>query len=93
MAVVPETPVRPSASLRPRHRPAAPKAEDSWAGTGDEPPWDPEFDGPVTPTVHVGFDPGDEPLDDETDLATRPTTEQQALDLLRDALGAEKINE
>jgi DNA polymerase-3 subunit gamma/tau len=41
---------------------------------------------------HVGFDPGDEPIDDDDPAAAdRPTSEQQAIDLLRDALGAEKI--
>jgi DNA polymerase III subunit gamma/tau len=82
--------------------PAGRKTDDSWAGTGDEPPWDPEFDGPVgrpdagraaADVQYVGFDPGDEPIDDETDPANRQTTEQQAFDLLREALGAEKIGE
>ncbi|MEU7907966.1 DNA polymerase III subunit gamma and tau [Actinoplanes sp. NPDC049118] len=41
-----------------------------------------------------GFDPGDEPLDDVIDERTaRQSSEQQAVQLLRDALGAEKISE
>ncbi|GAA3932302.1 DNA polymerase III subunit gamma and tau [Actinoplanes auranticolor] len=41
-----------------------------------------------------GFDPGDEPLDDVIDEKTaRQSSEQQAVQLLRDALGAEKISE
>jgi DNA polymerase-3 subunit gamma/tau len=68
--------------------------DDAWAGaTGEEPPYDPEFDPPVPGSAsHLGFDPGDEPVDDDAQgSADRPTSEQQALDLLRDALGAEKI--
>jgi DNA polymerase-3 subunit gamma/tau len=41
----------------------------------------------------LGFDPGDEPLDDVDDATARQTSEQQALDLLRQTLGAEKIGE
>jgi DNA polymerase-3 subunit gamma/tau len=64
--------------------------DDAWAGGADEPPWDPEFDPPVPGAAgHVGFDPGDEPADDDS-VAGR-STEQAALDLLRDTLGAERI--
>jgi DNA polymerase-3 subunit gamma/tau len=68
--------------------------DDTWAGSGDEePPYDPEFDGPARRPGYEGFDPGDEP-DDEADAnAVRQTSEQQALDLLRQTLGAEKIDE
>ena len=71
--------------------------DDAWAGSGgEEPPYDPEFDPPVRVTrcveAHVGFDPGDEPVDDD-DPGSRQTSEQQALDLLRDSLGAERISE
>jgi DNA polymerase-3 subunit gamma/tau len=61
----------------------------------DEPPYDPDYDAPVRPvTVHEGFDPGDEPLDDIVDESTaRQTSEQQALRLLQQTLGAEKIGE
>jgi DNA polymerase-3 subunit gamma/tau len=49
----------------------------------EEPPPDPEYE---------GFDPGDEPLDDIVDEQTaRQTSEEQALQLLRQTLGAEKI--
>jgi len=82
------------------NRPAAPAAEQDWAG---EPPYDPEYDGPVrrtggpaaTPTVsYEGFDPGDEPLDEVVDEQTaRQTSEQQAVQLLQQALGAERIGE
>jgi DNA polymerase-3 subunit gamma/tau len=64
----------------------------SWSGD-EEPPYDPEFDGPVRATDHIGFDPGDEPDDDADSGAVRATSEQQALDLLRQTLGAEKIDE
>ena len=50
-----------------------------------EPPFAPEFD---------GFDPGDEPLDDVVDEKTaRQSSEAQALQLLQEKLGAEKIAE
>ncbi|MDG4794444.1 DNA polymerase III subunit gamma and tau [Micromonospora sp. WMMD1082] len=70
-----------------------------------EPPYDPDFDGPVrggagrrggepaaTPT-YEGFDPGDEPLDEIIDEKTaRESSEEQAVRLLREAFGsAEKI--
>jgi DNA polymerase-3 subunit gamma/tau len=127
--VVPAAPPVRTPPARPSARPAG--NEEAWAGE-DEPPFDPEFDGPigalaapspsaapapapaksatppasaqVTPTQampatatatsgheHVGFDPGDEPVDDAVDPADRQSTEQQALDLLRETLGAEKI--
>ena len=66
----------------------------------EEAPYDPEYDGPVKPrsgapgSAFEGFDPGDEPLDDVIDEKTaRQSSEQQAVQLLRDALGAEKISE
>jgi DNA polymerase-3 subunit gamma/tau len=71
-----------------------------WAGRAadTEPPYDPEFDGPVrgagAAVAYEGFDPGDEPLDEVIDeQAARQTVEQQALQLLQQALGAEKIGE
>ncbi|MEV4809154.1 DNA polymerase III subunit gamma and tau [Micromonospora avicenniae] len=80
-------------------QPARPTADSDWAG---EPPYDPDYDGPVrsgggrpsaTP-VYEGFDPGDEPLDDVIDEKTaRESSEEQAVRLLREALGAEKIDE
>ena len=67
--------------------------DEAWPDSNEEPPYDPEFDGPIASAGHVGFDPGDEPDDDADAETVRQTSEQQALDLLRDALGAEKIAE
>ncbi|MGC5029287.1 DNA polymerase III subunit gamma and tau [Micromonospora sp. DT229] len=68
-----------------------------------EPPYDPDFDGPLrgggvsaAPTAaYEGFDPGDEPLDEIIDEKTaRQSSEEQALRLLREAFaGTEKISE
>ncbi len=71
---------------------SVPATDEAWSGN-EEPPYDPEFDGPIPSAGHVGFDPGDEPDDDADAETVRQTSEQQALDLLRDALGAEKIAE
>ncbi|MFI6134123.1 DNA polymerase III subunit gamma and tau [Micromonospora sp. NPDC051141] len=92
-----------AAGRGPRTGPAARKtAEADWAG---EPPYDPDFDGPVrggakrsgvgaAPTNFEGFDPGDEPLDEVIDERTaRESSEEQAVRLLRDAFGAERIDE
>ncbi|HYN95844.1 MAG TPA: hypothetical protein VES42_18525, partial [Pilimelia sp.] len=73
---------------------AKPAAQEGWG----EPPYDPEYDGPVRPVRaggrFDGFDPGDEPVDDVVDEQTaRQSSEQQALALLREKLGAEKIAE
>jgi DNA polymerase-3 subunit gamma/tau len=84
-----------------RGRPAAPAADAEWAG---EPPYDPEYDGPAQaaapPEVaaqsvpYEGFDPGDVPTDEVIDEKTaRQTSEQQAVQLLQQALGAERIGE
>ncbi|RZU72209.1 DNA polymerase-3 subunit gamma/tau [Micromonospora kangleipakensis] len=83
-------------------QPARKTADADWAG---EPPYDPDYDGPVrgggrpaaaapaTPT-YEGFDPGDEPLDEVIDERTaRQSSEEQAVQLLREAFGAEKIDE
>ncbi|BFU41857.1 DNA polymerase III subunit gamma and tau [Krasilnikovia sp. MM14-A1004] len=61
----------------------------------EEPPYDPEYDGPVRGVAaYEGFDPGDEPLDDVIDEKTaRESSEQQAVRLLQEAFGAEKIGE
>ncbi|MET8279886.1 DNA polymerase III subunit gamma and tau [Micromonospora sp. NPDC005174] len=77
-----------------------PVADAEWAG---EPPYDPDFDGPAragrpggaapAPALE-GFDPGDEPLDEIIDEKTaRESSEEQAVRLLRETFGAEKINE
>ncbi|MEV4758905.1 DNA polymerase III subunit gamma and tau [Micromonospora sp. NPDC049559] len=74
-------------------------ADSDWAG---EPPYDPDYDGPVRPgaapapaaVTYEGFDPGDEPTDEVIDERTaRQTSEQQAVQLLQQALGAERIGE
>ncbi|MFI7649326.1 DNA polymerase III subunit gamma and tau [Micromonospora sp. NPDC049460] len=93
-----------AAGRGPRPAQAARKTADAdWAG---EPPYDPDFDGPVrggggrpggaqpaSPT-YEGFDPGDEPLDEVLDEKTaRESSEEQAVRLLREAFGAEKIDE
>ncbi|GAA2527999.1 DNA polymerase III subunit gamma and tau [Winogradskya humida] len=64
----------------------------------EEAPYDPEYDGPprhADPKATIeGFDPGDEPLDEVIDEKTaRQSSEQQAMQLLRDAFGAETISE
>ncbi|NMO52237.1 DNA polymerase III subunit gamma and tau [Actinoplanes sp. TBRC 11911] len=67
-----------------------------WAdgGPAEEAPYDPEYDGPPPRGSFEGFDPGDEPLDDVIDEKTaRESSEQQAMRLLQDAFGAEKIGE
>jgi DNA polymerase-3 subunit gamma/tau len=61
----------------------------------NEPPHD-AYDGPATggTASYEGFDPGDEPLDDVIDEKTaRQSSEQQAMQLLQAAFGAEKISE
>ncbi len=52
--------------------------------------------GRATPAApaYEGFDPGDEPLDVVIDERTaRQSSEEQAVQLLRETFGAEKINE
>ncbi|MFE9955010.1 DNA polymerase III subunit gamma and tau [Micromonospora sp. NPDC005299] len=88
-------------SKGPRTAPATRKTADAdWAG---EPPYDPDYDGPAggrsagaapAASAYEGFDPGDEPLDDVIDERTaRQSSEEQAVQLLREAFGAEKIDE
>ncbi|GAA2518509.1 DNA polymerase III subunit gamma and tau [Pilimelia columellifera] len=58
----------------------------------DEPPYDPEFDGPAERPAVEGFDPGDGPLDDIVDgPPERQSGDQAALRLLKERLGAEEI--
>jgi DNA polymerase-3 subunit gamma/tau len=80
----------------------APNGTSAWSDGSptEEAPYDPEYDGPISSgaaaqsPAYEGFDPGDEPLDDVIDEKTaRQSSEQQAVQLLRDALGAEKISE
>ena len=61
------------------------------APPADEPPFDPDYDRPVS-DQYDGFDPGDEPLDDADPGAVRESSEEQALRLLRETLGAEQIS-
>lgn len=50
--------------------------------------------GTAAAVVHEGFDPGDEPLDEVIDERTaRQSSEEQAVRLLREAFGAERIDE
>ncbi|MBT8226768.1 MAG: hypothetical protein HKP61_10490, partial [Dactylosporangium sp.] len=59
-----------------------------WDGAAEEPPYDPDYDGPAYP----GFDPGDEPLDDEQG-GQRESSEDQAVRLLTEAFDAVRIDE
>ncbi len=87
-------------------RAAAARAGTTWpdGSPAEEPPYDPEYDGPgggAKPAApaqgrpeaqYEGFDPGDVPLDVVVDEKTaRQSSEQQAVQLLRDAFGAERI--
>jgi DNA polymerase III subunit gamma/tau len=62
-------------------------------GPLDEPPYDPEFDGPPGGRPQLeGFAPGDEPTDEVIDAtAARQTSEELALDSLRKNFNVEKI--
>ncbi len=73
-----------NAPRRPSRDAPPPPAEPEWP-TGSRPSGVTEHD--------IGFDDDDEPLDDD-DLAASPQSgEQQAIDLLRQTLGAETISE
>jgi len=75
---------------------AAASGDWSDGSSAEEPPFDPDFDVslPSAGPGYEGFDPGDEPLDDVIDEKTaRQSSEQQAMQLLQDAFGAEKIGE
>ncbi len=85
---------QPSTTAGARGGASSGTGSDGWAdGSGaEEPPYDPDYDGPA-PGIE-GFDPGDEPLDDVIDEKTaRQSSEQQAMQLLKEAFGAEKIGE
>jgi DNA polymerase-3 subunit gamma/tau len=84
-----------TAGGRPAGKPAA-AGDSAWSdgSVTEEAPYDPEFDGPSGAPSYEGFDPGDEPLDDVIDEKTaRESSEQQAMRLLQEAFGAEKIGE
>jgi len=67
--------------------PPSPSASRRPAGS-DRPAWHEE---PPPYETEYGFDPGDEPIDDEPPAA-RESSEEQALRLLREHLGAERID-
>jgi DNA polymerase-3 subunit gamma/tau len=82
------------AANAPRRGAGAPAAvaESVWEGAAaDEPPFDPDYDRPVADPRFPGLDPGDELLDDANSV--RESSEEAALRLLSEALGAEKIGE
>ena len=89
---------RNGGAAKPEPAPDATARADAWSdgSPAEEPPYDPDYDGPVGAgsATYEGFDPGDEPLDDVIDEKTaRQSSEQQAMQLLQDAFGAEKIGE
>jgi DNA polymerase-3 subunit gamma/tau len=68
-------PARSAAKAAPAARPAPARGGRSFAEPPpDEPPFDPEYDR----APYDGFDPGDEPLDDET-TSVRVSSEEQAI--------------
>ncbi len=69
----------------PANSPANGQADDD-APPADEPPFDPDYDAP-------GFDPGDEPMEEAGTPTIRESSEDQALRLLSEAFGAEKIGD
>ncbi|WP_326561659.1 DNA polymerase III subunit gamma and tau [Micromonospora sp. NBC_01796] len=82
-----------AAGRGPKPQAAVRTADRDWAG---DPPYDPDYDGPPRAAGggYEGFDPGDEPLDEVVDERTaRQTSEQQAMELLRQQLGAERIGD
>jgi DNA polymerase-3 subunit gamma/tau len=87
-AAPPGTPTKPGVA-------AARNGSQSRDGaSADEPPYDPDYDPPVHDPQYPGFDPGDEPTDDVIDdRVVRESTEEHALRLLSEALGAEKIDD
>ncbi|SDT75179.1 DNA polymerase III subunit gamma and tau [Actinoplanes derwentensis] len=78
-------------------RAAAAGGASTWADGSPigEAPYDPEYDGPPSGEAALeGFDPGDEPSDEVIDEKTaRASSEEQVMQLLREAFGAEKIGE
>jgi DNA polymerase-3 subunit gamma/tau len=76
----------------PPGRAAGPGANQAGGWGDEEPPYDPDYDKPVRDPQYPGFDPGDEPVEDDG-AAVRESSEEQALRLLAEALGAEKIED
>jgi DNA polymerase-3 subunit gamma/tau len=87
-AAAPGTPTTPGAAARQNG------SQSRDAASADEPPYDPDYDPPVHDPQYPGFDPGDEPTDDVIDeRVVRESTEEHALRLLSETLGAEKIDD
>jgi DNA polymerase-3 subunit gamma/tau len=75
-------------------RAAAPKAATSGSQERGSRPSKASPPTRTAPPPEMGFDDGDEPLDDDDDgAAVRQSSEEQAIDLLRQTLGAEKIGD
>jgi DNA polymerase-3 subunit gamma/tau len=88
-AVAPATPAAAIAPVAPAAASAAAARPASAPRPAPErPTWDEE---PPPYETEYGFDPGDEPIDDEAP-AVRESSEEQALRLLREHLGAERID-
>ena len=88
----PPAPSPPAQAAAPRRRVEKKAQDESWP---DEPPFDPEYDPPPAGgALYEGFDPGDEPMDDAAGPdGTRQSSEEQAIALLKETLGAEKIGD
>jgi DNA polymerase-3 subunit gamma/tau len=71
----------------------APAHDDAPPLTDEDVPYDPEFDGPPARPMHEGFDPGDEPDLDTDSLTVKQTSEEQALESLKQSFDLEKIAE
>jgi DNA polymerase-3 subunit gamma/tau len=85
------TPARPGA---PASAPAAPAPRTGTAKSTPAKKAAPKRQPPPQAAADPGFDPGDEPLDDAVDPATaRQNSEEQAIRLLTEQLGAERIGE
>ena len=84
----------PEAIAPPKKKaPAARKSKAAGrAGTRTQAAPEPAPDGPGQ-DLYEGFDPGDEPVDEDGTASARQTSEQQALTLLQEAFDAEKIGE
>jgi DNA polymerase-3 subunit gamma/tau len=88
------TPTRqPQAKQAAKPAPRGQRRPGSDAPPPDEPPFDPDYDRPpASGPAYEGFDPGDEPLDDAVSPAEAVrSSEEQAIKLLTEQLGAERI--
>ncbi|MBN1171596.1 MAG: DNA polymerase III subunit gamma and tau, partial [Micromonosporaceae bacterium] len=65
-----------------------------WDGPAQEPPFDPDYDAAPDhdAAAYPGFDPGDEPVDDEQAAGPRESGADQAVRLLTEVFGAERID-